>query len=138
MAAVEAGLVTVFLSPLLLGVLWFGDHFWQQQHKQAYDPRVSQQSLFGEYGSCEQLLTAVRNSVVVNVNNVSGVTPIDLDAVTAEVVDFLPDQLGVDVRLSVRVPKADSAVSGLLPDNGDLVAEALTRLENVRLTTQSC
>lgn len=137
-AVVEAGLVTMFLAPLLMGVLWFGDHFWHQQSKDAYEPRVSQSQLVGSYLSCEQLVSAVRQAALVNINNVSGNSPISLDDVTARVIDYVPDQLGVEVELSVRVPGARSAVSNLLPNNGDLVTESMTRLENVRVSSQSC
>ena len=137
-AVVEAGLVTMFLAPLLMGVLWFGDHFWHQQSKAAYEPRISQSQLVGNYLSCEELVSAVRQTALTNVNNVSGNSPISLDDVTARVVDFVPDQLGVEVEISIRVPGAQSAVSGLLPNDGDLVTEALTRLENVRVTSQTC
>jgi len=137
-AVVEAGLVTMFLAPLLMGVLWFGDHFWHQQSKDAYAPRVSQSQLVGNYLSCEELVSAVRQTALTNVNNVSGNSPIALDDVTARVIDFVPDQLGVEVEMSIRVPGAHSALSGLLPNDGDIVTESLTRLENVRVTSQTC
>jgi hypothetical protein len=137
-AVVEAGLVTMFLAPLLMGVLWFGNYFWHQQSKDTYAPRVSQSQLVGNYLSCEELVSAVRQTAVVNLNNVSGNSPVSLDNVTARVIDFVPNQLGVEVEVSVRVPAARSAVSWLLPHGGDLVTESMTRLENVRVTSQTC
>jgi hypothetical protein len=137
-AVVEAGIVTMFLGPLLMSVLWFGNHFWHQQNKDAYEPRVSQSQLVGNYLSCDELVSAVRQTAVVNLNNVAGNSPVSLDQVTARVVDFIPDQLGVEVELSVRVPAAQTMVSGLLPNDGDLVNESMTRLENVRITSQTC
>ncbi len=137
-AAVEAGLIMSLLSPMLVGVLFYGNYFWQAQRLSAYAPHVTQSSLVGLYGSCQDLLTAVRNTVLVDVNNASGSTRVTLDDVTAQVVDYLPDTLGVDVRVSVRVPVVASSVDALLPNHGDVVSEALTRLENVRLSVQGC
>lgn len=137
-AAVETGLVMMFLSPLLIGVLFYGSYFWQAQKMSAYAPQVTQSQVVGLYTSCADLLTAVKGTVLTNVNNVSTSTQIGLDDITATVVDFLPDQLGVDVRVSVRVPVVTSVVSAILPNNGDVVSEVLTRLENVRLNVQTC
>jgi len=134
-AAVEAGLITMFLSPFLGGVLWFGNYFWQQQ--EMYEPTVTQTEVVGVFGTCQDLVGAVKGSVLTNVNNVSGSTGIDLDDIAVTVVDFVPDQIGVDVHISVRVPMVGTMASWL-PDDGDVVSEAIVRLENVRLTVASC
>jgi hypothetical protein len=137
-AAVEAGLLAAFLSPLLLGVLWFGDHFWHQQHKQAYEPRVTQSELVGDFSSCAELLAAVRSTVLANLQHVAPSAAAEAGSVTAEVVDFVPGRVGVEVRLRVTVPRAGSGLAGLSPGAAALVTESLARLDHVRLTSQTC
>lgn len=138
-AAVETGLITVLLSPMLAGVLWFGQHFWMQQRMP--EPQVSQSAVVGVFTTCQDLLAAVKGSVLVNADNAAratGVLPVEAADITAEVVDFLPDRVGVDVRVSIRVPIGQTVMSWLVPDDGYAVSEAMTRLENVRLTVASC
>jgi len=135
-AAVEAGLITAFLSPLLLGLLGLGSLLWGAQGADAYEPRVDQAEIAGSYLSCESLLTAVKNTVLVNANNLSEGADIGLDDITAEVVDFVPDQVGVDVHLSVRV--SSNADLGWLPFDHDVVLESQTHLDYVVLDVETC
>ena len=135
-AAVEAGLITMFLSPLLGGVLWFGNYFWQSQGM--YEPSVSQNQVVGVFHDCQNLVGQVKGTVLTNLTNISDTTGVGLDDITVDIVDFVPDQVGVDVRISIRVPLAGAAVSWLLPNDGDVVSEALVRLENASLTVPTC
>ncbi len=135
-AAVEAGLVTALLSPMLGGVLWFGNYFWQQQVM--YEPTVTQSQVVGVFADCQNLIDQVKGTVLANAASVSDAAGIGIEDVVVDVVDFVPDQVGVDVRISVRVPVTGAALSWLLPNDGDVVSEVLTRLENVRLTAPSC
>lgn len=135
-AAVEAGLITMFLSPLLGGVLWFGNYFWQSQ--EMYEPRVTQSQVVGAFGSCENLVSQVKGTVLTNLTNVSDATGVGLDDITVDIVDYVPDQVGVDVRISVQVPMIGAAVSWLLPNDGDVVSEVLVRLQNASLTVPTC
>lgn len=135
-AALEAGLVTMVLSPMLGGVLWFGNYFWQQQAM--YVPSVTQSQVVGAFADCQNLVQQVKQTVLANVVNASDEVHVGLDDVVVEVVDFVPDQIGVDVRISVRTPLVGAGVSWLLPNDGDVVSEVLTRLENASLTVPTC
>ncbi len=137
-AAVEAGLIVTFLSPLLVGTLFYGTYFWKAQQLDAYTPTIPPTAVVGTYLNCVDLLTKVRNTVLVNSNGLGTATELQLDDITATVVDHVPERLGVDVLISVRVPVVSAGVGALLPNGGDVVTEALTRLESVRLDTQSC
>jgi len=135
-AAVEAGLITALLSPFLMGLLGLGSALWGMQGSDAYEPRVDQAELAGSYLSCTALLDAVRNSVLVNANNVSDSTDVALDDVAARVVDFVPDQIGVDVHVSVRVQSNTDL--GWLPFDHDVVLESQTRLDYAVLGVETC
>jgi hypothetical protein len=136
-AAVEAGLISALLSPLMIGVLAYGQYFWQVQ-QQRIDPQVDQGAVYGAFASCSSLQNLLKSTVVANAAHVTSGTPIDLDDVTAEIVDFVPNELGVDARLTVRVSVAQSAMSGLLPNGGEVVSDAYVHLDNVRLDVQTC
>jgi hypothetical protein len=131
-AAVEAGLITMFLGPMLASILWFGQHFWEQQN--SIRPRVTQSDMVGDYTSCEELLDAVRQSVLVNVDNVSRHTDVHLDDIQAQVIDFVSGQLGVDVRVNIS-SDASAAVGVNQPG---LQSQTDLHLENVRLDAQTC
>ncbi len=137
-AAVEAGLITMVLSPMVLGALFYGNYFWQAQKLSSYTPTVTQSELVGAYVSCSALLQDVAATVVGNVNHLAGASPIGVADVTATIVDYLPDEVGVDVRVSVAVPVTSSVVGSMLPHGGAVVSETLTRLQNVRLTASGC
>src|SRR5689334_1268007 len=98
-AAVEAGLISALLSPLMIGVLAYGQYFWAAQ-RETVAPRVDQAAVYGAFGSCESLRTLLRDTVVANVNRVAAAsgdkTHVDASQVTAQIVDFVPHQLGVD------------------------------------------
>ncbi|GAA1927929.1 hypothetical protein [Nocardioides marmoribigeumensis] len=140
-AAVEAGLISALLSPLMIGVLAYGQYFWQAQ-RDAVEPQVDQAAVYGAFTSCESLRTLLRDTVAANANKAtaasSGTTGVDASDVTAQIVDFVPHQLGVDVKLSVKVSVAQSAMSGLLPNDGEVVSDTSVHLDNVRLDVQAC
>ena len=140
-AAVEAGLISALLSPLMIGVLAYGQYFWEAQ-RVSVAPQVDQGAVYGAFASCEQLRTLLRDTVVDNAEKVasasSETTGLDASQVTAQIVDFVPHQLGVDVKLSVRVSVAQSAMSGLLPNGGEVVSDTSVHLDNVRLDVQAC
>ncbi len=148
-ASVEAAItVTTILAPLLIGALFWGNWFWQAQR---VDPLASGVPLDGIVGtfSCEQLVDAVKTTVVSNLNSnpvvvqasdpVTG-DPLQLDVtdVAVEVVKVLPT-VGAYVSVSVSLPAVDN-LAGLvpLPDGGALVSEATYRLNNVVVTSESC
>jgi hypothetical protein len=136
-AAVEAGLITALLSPLMIGVIAYGQYFWQEQ-KLKVDPQVDQAAVYGAFASCESLRSLLRDTVVSNAGHLTTGTPVQAGDVTAEIVDFVPHQVGVDARLSVRVSVSQSALSGLLPNDGEVVSDAYVHLDNVRLDVQAC
>lgn len=138
-SAVEAGLVvTVFLVPLLVGVLQYGDYFWRAQETSSLAPSLPTGAVAGEF-SCAGLKTAVTDAVVEAVNDLDpGLGPISSPDVTVSVVELLP-AVGVIVR--VRVTTDES--SGLpqlfpLPHGGAIVLEFLQRLDDVQVTDVTC
>ena len=137
-AAVEAGLVTTVLMPLLVGVLFFGNYFWHAQRVSAYDPRVPQGDLVGYQLTCQQVVDLVKQAVVDQSTTVGDAyaPALNLDQVSAEVVDVLPDATVV-VHVSVRVQVA-SGFTSLLPDGGAVVNDVTQRLENVTVSTATC
>ncbi len=136
-AAVEAGLISALLSPLMIGVLAYGQYFWEVQSDKV-DPQVDQGAVYGAFASCASLRSLLVNTVVANANNVTSGTPVQAGDVTAEIVDFVPHQLGVDAKLSVKVSVGQSAMQGLLPNGGEVVSDAYIHLDNVRLDVQAC
>lgn len=135
-AAVEAGIVSTMLMPLLLGVLYFGLYFWQAQRAPIYDPRLPIGAFAGQSLTCLSLLDQVKNDVVTLVNQNSGAAPIDLSDVTAAVTELLPTG-GAIVQVSVRVP-VSSPFSSFLPNEGAIVNESMLRLEDVTVTDGIC
>ena len=134
--AVEAGLVSTVLMPLLLGVLVFGNYLWHAQRVDAYAVRIPSGAIQGSGLTCQELVDRVKATVVQNADNLSGTTGIDLGDVTAQVVQVLP-AVGAVVNVSVRVPVA-STLASMLPDHGAVVTDTLVRLDDVTLSTQSC
>jgi Flp pilus assembly pilin Flp len=135
-AAVEAGLITALLSPLLLGLLGMGNLLWGLQDTHAYEPRVDQAQVAGSFLDCQSLLRAVKDSVLVNADNLGGSTDLALDDITAEVVDFVPDQIGVDVHVAVRV--ASRGALGWLPFKTDTLLESQLHLDYAVLDVETC
>jgi hypothetical protein len=135
-AAVEAGLVSTVLMPLLLGVLVYGNYFWHAQKVDAYAARIPAGVIQGSGLTCEQLVDRVKATVVANVNELAESTPIDATDVAVQVVEVLPT-VGAVVQVSVSVPVA-STLASLLPNGGAVVTESMLRLDDVTLTTTSC
>jgi hypothetical protein len=139
--AVEAALaVSVILVPLMLGVFYYGYFLWKAQSQPLLDPNVDQAAFVGELCGPE-LLDRVRAAALVTAENLDDGThlPISLTDITATVVSFVPNGLGVDVRVSISAPVLEEKLSFLpLPNNGRIVSDALIRLENVRLKTAGC
>lgn len=139
-AAVEAALVlSAVVLPLLLGVLSYGQYFWQAQHVGVYQPRLPESSIVGTF-TCAQLVDQVKTTVQGSLPAVQGVAGnvLPLSDIGVQVLDVLPT-IGATVQVSVSVP-ADTALGGLvpLPNGGNVVTEATYRLDNVMLTTDSC
>jgi hypothetical protein len=137
-AALEAGLVTTFLMPLLLGVLYFGAYFWHAQQGEVYAPRLPSGSYAGQTLTCQSLLSAVESDVVAAVNaaNDTSAPDIDLSNVTAAVTEVFPDG-GAVVEVTISVPVAP-AMGSFLPNDGNLVTETTMRLDDVVVTDGIC
>lgn len=139
--AVEAALMAaLLLAPLLSGVLYWGNYFWQAQRVATSDvTTIPQGSVAGRY-SCAELTDRVKALVGDNLSALArqlGLPTGTID-VAVSAVRVLPD-MGADVTLSVRVPVADQVASLLpLPGGGTVVQEATERLTNVKVTTTSC
>lgn len=146
LAAVELGLVTTMLAPLMMGVLFWGNYFWQAQKVPPYAPHLAATDIIAGQHDCQQLLDAVASAVASNANVVAGNNMPDLgaDDVTTELVqdtvtdttDAVPD-LGATVKVKVKVPVVKQ-FNSLLPNDGAVVTEALLRLEDVTVTTDTC
>lgn len=124
---VEAALVvSLFLIPMLVGVITLGERLWHLQKHDPYEPRIYTSQIVGTF-DCAGLLDRVRNTVV---NNVSGLgVPIDAAWVSPTVIEA--DATGVLVQVSVSVP----------PESGSgdpVVLSSATRLDNVQLTSLAC
>jgi hypothetical protein len=143
-AAVETAiLVSAVLVPLLLGVLYYGFFFWKAQAVPTLDPDIDQAGFVGTYcvGALPQLLSRVETAVLVAIENVDegAGLPIQLSDITATVVSYVPDGLGVDIKVSVTLPALAETLAFLpLPNDGNVVSDAMVRLQNVRISTGSC
>jgi hypothetical protein len=127
------------LGPLLIGLLGMGSTLWGLQGADAYEPRVDQARVAGSFLSCQALLDAVKDTVRVNADNLSrgsGGAGLEVDDITADVVDFVPGQVGVDVHVAVRV-QSHSAL-GWLPFDHDVVLESQLRLDYAVLDVETC
>jgi len=138
--AVEAALfLTVVLVPLLLGIITYGNYFWQAQKAQPLSARLPLQSIVGEF-NCAQLVDRIKTTVQNAMPQVTGLIDdqLPLDAIGVHVDDVL-GSVGVDVTVTLTF-EASLALGGLipLPHGGNLVTEASYRLDNVTLTTASC
>lgn len=138
-SAVEAALVMgVFLLPLLLGVLQWGDYFWRAQRVDTLSPAVPTGAVAGTF-TCTGLRAAVAASVVSVVNGLDPEAgPIAVDAVTVTVLEMLPD-VGVTVEIHLDVPVAGGLASLLpLPGGGALLTDFTQRLQDVRISDLTC
>lgn len=143
-AAVEAGLlISAVLVPLMLGVINYGYYFWQLQRIPELDPNLDQSSFVGTYcaGQIPDLLTRVRQAALVAAENLDDGSdlPVALSDITATVVSYTPDTLGLVVEVGFSTNVIDELISFLpLPDDGNLVSGAQVRLQNVKITSGSC
>jgi hypothetical protein len=143
-AAVEAALLlSLVLAPLMIGVLYYGYVFWKLQRVPELDPNVDQASFVGTYcvGAIPDLLTRVRAAALVAAQNLDNGTdlPVSLSDITATVVSYTPDTLGLVVSVAFRTKVLDDTLPFLpLPNNGDIVNDAQVRLENVKISSASC
>jgi len=127
------------LSPLLIGLLGMGSTLWGLQGADAYEPRVDQAQVAGSFLSCQALLDAVEDTVRVNADNLSrssGGAGSEVAEVTADVVDFVPGQVGIDVHVAVRV-QSHTAL-GWLPFDQDVALESQLHLDYAVLDVETC
>jgi hypothetical protein len=137
-AAVEAGLVSTVLLPLLVGVLVWGNYFWHAQRVEPYAARLPQGAVVGYNLTCEQVVALVKQAVV-DQSSPLGDTyapELALDDVTVAVVEVLPDARAV-VDIGVRTD-VGSSLAAWLPNDGEIVTETTMRLENVTVSTSVC
>ena len=137
-AAVEAGLVTTFLMPLMAGVLFYGNWFWQAQHVPQAAARLPQGAVVGYNLTCTEVVSLVKQAVVDQSTALGDAyaPEIGLDQVAVDVVEVLPDMSAV-VTISVTT-QMDSGLTSWLPNDGALVTDATMRLQNVTLSTSTC
>jgi Flp pilus assembly protein TadG len=137
-AAVEAGLVTTFLMPLMAGVLFYGNWFWHAQHVPQAAARLPQGAVVGYNLTCSEVVSLVKQAVVDQSTALGDAyaPAIGLDQVAAEVVEVLPDMSAV-VNVSVTT-QMDGGLTAWLPNDGNLVTEATMRLQNVTVSTSAC
>jgi hypothetical protein len=127
-AVVEAGLViSLFLIPMLVGVLVLGEKLWQAQKHGPYEPRVAPSQIIGTFG-CTEIVDRVQTTVA---NNIAGLgVPIETDWVSARVVEVAPTA-GVLMEVAVTVPPADGS--------GDpYQVDAALGIDNATLTAETC
>lgn len=135
-AAVEAGLVTTFLMPLMMGVFVYGNWFWQAQNIPGITSRAPYGGIQGSGLTCQELVDRVEATVVENANTASGVSPIDVDDVTVTVLQVLP-VVGAILKVEVSA-KVESSFSAVLPNGGYVRGDTTVRLDNVTLSVPSC
>ena len=145
-AAVEAALLfSAVLVPLLLGVINYGYYFWQLQRVPELDPAIDQSGIVGTFctGELPDLLTRVRQAALIAVDNLDTAsgeqTTLSLSDITASVVTYTPDSLGLVVQVGFSSPAVDELIGFLpLPDDGRVVSSTRLRLENVKVSSGSC
>ena len=138
-AAVEAGLVTTVLMPLMVGVLVWGNYFWHAQKVEPYAARLPQGALVGYNLTCEEVVSLVKQAVVdlsKPVADAYAPAELELDDVVVEVVEVLPDASAV-VTIGVST-NVGSSLASWLPNDGEVVKETTMRLENVTVDTSVC
>jgi hypothetical protein len=135
-AAVEAGLITTFLMPLMMGVFVYGNWFWQLQDVPGLTARAPYGSIQGSQLSCQGLIDRVEATVVANAATVGGAIPVDADDVTVTILQVLP-VVGAIVKVEVSAA-IDSSFTGILPGGGEVHSETTVRLDNVTLNVPSC
>lgn len=137
-AAVEAGLVTTVLMPLMMGVLVWGNYFWHAQKVEPYAARLPQGAVVGYQLTCEQVVSLVKQAVVDLSAPVGDAyaRELELDDVAVTVVEVLPDASAV-VTIGIRT-NVGSNLASWLPNDGEVVTETTMRLENVTVDTSVC
>ena len=135
-AAVEAGLITTFLMPLMMGVFVYGNWFWQLQDVPALTAHAPYGGIQGSGLTCQGLIDRVEATVLANAATVGGAIPIDADDVTVTVLEVLP-VVGAIVKVEVSAT-VDSSFTAILPDGGRVHSETTVRLDNVTLNVASC
>ncbi len=132
---VEAALVLgFFLVPLMLGILAFGQYFWERQKVNGVNLSQGGAGIVGRL-TCGDLKNQVLTLLQGTLNN-AGVSlgrPLTLDDIVLNVVRGTANSIGIDVELSVHVPIV-STISTFLPDDGALVNAVLLKLDNVQLS----
>ena len=137
-AAVEAGLVTTVLMPLMMGVLVFGSYFWHEQKAEPYPARLPQGAVVGYNLTCDQVVALVKQAVV-DLSSPVGeayAPKLALDDVAVSVVEVLPDASAV-VHIGVTT-NVDSALAAWMPNDGEVLTETTMRLQNVTVSTSVC
>jgi hypothetical protein len=138
-AAVEAGLVTTVLMPLMVGVLVWGNYFWHAQKVEPYAARLPQGAVVGYNLTCEEVVSLVKQAVVdlsAPVTDAYAPPELELDDVVVTVVEVLPDASAV-VNIGVKT-NVGSSLASWLPNDGEVVKETTMRLENVTVDTSVC
>jgi Flp pilus assembly protein TadG len=134
--AVEAAIVSsVLLVPLLLGVLYYGNYLWKSQQVALLDPNLDQSGFVGEICPGE-LLARVKDAALVAMENVDDAAglPLTSNSITTSLVNGVPGQLGVDIRVSITTTITSSAPIPL-PNDGNVVNDVMIRLQNVVIKT---
>lgn len=137
--AVEAALtLTLLLTPLLLGIVKYGDYFWKAQKVDVLAPSVPTGTVVGSF-DCQSLKSAVAAAVVAAVEDLDpGLAGLDAGDVAVTVTEILPD-VGVTVEVSIDVAATGGLASLIdLPGGGSLVTDFSQRLSDVTLTTGVC
>lgn len=138
-AAVEAGLVTTVLMPLMVGVLVWGNYFWHAQKVEPYAARLPQGAVVGYNLTCDEVVSLVKQAVVdlsTPVTDAYAPPELELDDVVVTVVEVLPDASAV-VHIGVKT-NVGSSLASWLPNDGEVVNETTMRLENVTVDTSVC
>lgn len=140
-AAVEFALLAAFvLVPLVLGVLYWGMYFWRAQAAGAVPATLPTNGISGRFATCGELVTAVKNTLVGISPNITGTVgdPLQASDIVVSVVELLPT-VGAVVRIQLTIPVL-AEVSTLLPlpNDGAVVTELTTRLDNVVVTSGTC
>lgn len=132
---VEAALVLgFFLVPLMLGMLSFGQYFWERQKVSGVNLSQGGATIVGRLtcadlkGRVFALLEGTLDSAGVSLGR-----PLSLGDLVLDVVRGTTNSIGIDVQVGVTVPLA-TAIGTFLPDDGALVDAVLLRLDNVQLS----
>lgn len=141
-AAVEGALVfSLLLAPLLLGVLFFGRYFWNEQQTALYPPRLSA-SLASGYCTSAQIVDRVKSSAAASLYSLNARTLDGLGISQNGLVDYLDvtvqslGSVGADVTVSLKLPNT-GRVTGAVPGRTDdlIFRDTKQRLSYVSVST---